>query len=711
MKKLNILKSLVVLPLLGGTTLPLVLTSCGNNKITITFTAGVGGTIEGSTSIKVAPKTKWSDITNKPTASPSANYEFDNWFIGTEKVTNDTIFEKSTVISAQFMLKVVPAVDSFETILANTYSYSTSSSAYVNASPLLGTYNIYKINGSSVGYVEAEWFFHRWGGTFKVETDTTNHITTITNKANDSTCVIDFRRQTISYEDYESFKDYSGDGPMLGGCGGGWNYYKNVTTKTYKAGSAKVMDLKKYKIVVYEKDGKCYMPYEFYKNFFEIYICQDKGYAVDLDWNGTGLYQIVPGINNLKYSPAKHVTESKKLEKAAAPDGFYNADYMEYCYNLLALTLDTRFGLRERVRRNTGKTYQYMPNGALEALKPYHDDLVSTDNDKSSKALRNFFKECLDDAGHTAYTNLNVLSTEEVKYRNEVFGEEYLSSYAISSGMDAERNKTDIMKNTGTLENPVYVIEDGYREYTSAEAGKGTIAYITFDSFDSESGLTTEEKAAGEATENPRELAEYTTKDNYMNDTLRLTMYANKMIKQNNIKNVVVDLSCNGGGVVYTEHFLASWLCGGVTEKIYNPTTNSYCEYRVEADIDGDGKFDDNDKLASDVQLYVITSRNSFSCGNMLPTNIQDNRPNNTTFIGTKSGGGACFVDGKILLGLGTMCQFSSCKHMLRGNSSYGNFITNDTGNTITSGWAISDKDNPADFFNRASINNKIWNR
>jgi len=537
---------------------------------------------------------------------------------------------------------------------------------------------------------------------------TAHGVTIITNYYNMEWIKIDYANQTIQFSDWDKSIDLNPNsyGPLTEGCGGGNKYYYSVKQTKYFAGKTQTLDLSYYGLKAYlykenysgaEEHG--FIPYHLLKNLLNISLV-----SKPCDYNGVGFFQIMPGNSANAVKLMKEVKDSATI---------YNSEYMEYCYNMIALTLDCRFGLLERESRVTkGKTIEYMPNGAYAMLAPYHDRLVSMEPNVSAEAMREIFTTKLDDGGHARYVHLNAFSTETYADGAEK-GTETQHTFDIFKKLGAERKKTDydITNKHGATATGDFMT---FAKSTDPNADK--IAYITFDSFQHESltGVNEKEKAAGRAL--PASNGGTVSEDNYYQDTMRLTMYANDQIRNDpTIKNVVVDISNNGGGTVYTEHFIASWLCGGVTEKIYNPTTGAYCEYEVKADINGDGKFDDYDTIAN-YNLYLITSSGSFSCGNMLPCNIADNRDMSTTaspktvIMGNKSGGGACFVDDEIFLGPQSYTRSSSTFHMLRGASTNNNKITVDTGAEVTKGWEIDDWNKPEDFYKRDVINGWIWN-
>ena len=124
-----------------------------------------------------------------------------------------------------------------------------------------------------------------------------------------------------------------------------------------------------------------------------------------------------------------------------------------------------------------------------------------------------------------------------------------------------------------------------------------------------------------------------------------LFYYAFEQIKANgNVKNVVIDLSNNGGGsaaaLVSTLGFLSP---DGEVRISYRDLLNE--DYRVEyyhVDTNLDGSFDDEDGFGGQYRFYVLTSGSSYSCANAFPYFAQ--LENQATIIGEQPGGGDCVV-------------------------------------------------------------------
>ena len=168
---------------------------------------------------------------------------------------------------------------------------------------------------------------------------------------------------------------------------------------------------------------------------------------------------------------------------------------------------------------------------------------------------------------------------------------------------------------------------------------KGDTAYITFDDFSfdrsrdyAKEPLTRKEKRAIE-----KDFASSGI------DTVGLIHYANEEIQSNpKIKNVVIDLSCNTGGSVDAEIFVASWLLGQSSLAVRRNITDCQSATSYTADVNFDGKFGEADDYVGDRRIFCIISGTTFSCGNLLASMLAES--GKATLIGAKTGGGACAV-------------------------------------------------------------------
>ena len=135
------------------------------------------------------------------------------------------------------------------------------------------------------------------------------------------------------------------------------------------------------------------------------------------------------------------------------------------------------------------------------------------------------------------------------------------------------------------------------------------------------------------------------TKDDLDTSSFGLFYYAFEQIKKDgNVKNVVIDLSDNGGGsaaaLVATLGFLSE---DGEVKITYQDLLNrNYCTEWYHVDTNLDGRFDDEDGYGGQYNFYILTTGSSYSCGNAFPYFAQ--KENLATIIGEKPGGGDCVL-------------------------------------------------------------------
>ena len=161
----------------------------------------------------------------------------------------------------------------------------------------------------------------------------------------------------------------------------------------------------------------------------------------------------------------------------------------------------------------------------------------------------------------------------------------------------------------------------------------GDTAYITFDGFnyDPTSDLSV--------------LPTDADLPNLQNNTARLVQYVvNKITGENSpVKNVVIDLSLNGGGDFLSAMYLLAAFLGTSSLSTRDMLTGaqSMINYRVDTNLDG--IFDEKDTLAGKgLNLYCLTSGFSYSCANTVASMFKDS--GKVTLIGRTTGGGACAI-------------------------------------------------------------------
>lgn len=114
--------------------------------------------------------------------------------------------------------------------------------------------------------------------------------------------------------------------------------------------------------------------------------------------------------------------------------------------------------------------------------------------------------------------------------------------------------------------------------------------------------------------------------------------------KHDKVKNVVINLSDNGGGAAGGLIAILGFLSkdGEVKMTDLDVTTNSYREECYHVDTNLDGVADDKDGFGGEYDFFIMTSPSSYSCANALPYFAQ--KEGLAKIIGAKPGGGDCVV-------------------------------------------------------------------
>ncbi len=171
------------------------------------------------------------------------------------------------------------------------------------------------------------------------------------------------------------------------------------------------------------------------------------------------------------------------------------------------------------------------------------------------------------------------------------------------------------------------------------------------------------------------------TKEDLDASTFAVFYDAFDQIKRNgNVKNVVIDLSDNGGGsaaaLVAALGFLSE---DGEVQLTYLDQLNQ--DYRSEwyhVDTNLDGRFDDQDGYGGQYNFYILTSGLSYSCANALPYFAQQR--NQAKIIGEAPGGGDCVV-AYYLDAYGHVGGISGFKQL--GSMEGDAFVSNETAVTV----------------------------
>ena len=412
-------------------------------------------------------------------------------------------------------------------------------------------------------------------------------IFTIKNKRFDTTCVINFNNRTLSFDDYHLFVNVmpgskaSGVHAFGGKATNAKDNFYNVSEQ-YIAGYKTTIDLSNYYIDLPYYENKGYIPFQS--------VC-------DIFLTGVGIPLTI--INNTLYT-AGAIKEGESL----TPFGkeYYNSivglkelsEYEnKYNYYETCLLLDNIYGLKSSHNITSFDKYfndQGVKDKMLSSSKEFDQGLAQVLNVKISD-FHTTFNYSSPWSGD--FTPNSMMSMEGV-------------IYCVMS-QKIVQTRTSIL---GEKVEPLQIV--------------GDTAFITFDSFIMPENLD----------------AVYESSEITYTSTL-IKNALNKINNDTSIKNVVLDLSCNGGGMADAALDVVNAMLGYCLITTRDTFTGSQMSAMYTVDSNLDGIIDEKDSLREGLNKYCLTSRASFSCGNLVPALLKEG---GVKIIGETSGGGSCIV-------------------------------------------------------------------
>ena len=370
--------------------------------------------------------------------------------------------------------------------------------------------------------------------------------------------------------------------------------------------------------VILAKVGDKYylaLPFQSYADIFNFHLV----------YNGAKLFyvdELSMGGDVDEYFSTSGITEEKDRSEALA----------EYCYNELCLNLDLNYGLKGIHGIEAFQNFDSYFKGI-----GLRDRLKSTKNFDFAQALKDVCGFYFGD-GHSG------LAICSPYFGQKKVGKDIPPLHVSSAALTYNSGIPYLNKR-----NEKY--SSGIPAYEVTPDGKTAI--VRFDTF-----TATYKNAAGhkndslELLKNDNELLKKylgtpsntespgNLEDKY--DTIAMISAVNKLIHEDsNIENVVLDLSCNGGGANHAACFVIAWMLGYCKFDFTNSITGSKWTALYKADVNFDGNYSKDDTI-NDKNLFCMISPYSFSCGNMVPAVLKDS--NRVTILGAKSSGGTSCV-------------------------------------------------------------------
>ena len=376
-------------------------------------------------------------------------------------------------------------------------------------------------------------------------------------------------------------------------------------------------------------------------------------YAIDLRGDDTGVYFPFTTLADLYADLSYHNTACNGAKVVVAkreadgwgiddldPDfttesimktGTRAADLAAYSYRELCFVLDHFYGFPgrtpfEQMNYQEGLDKVLTSTADGQQVKQF---LLSTDMKEYATGLE-MLNAYFNDGGHTSiWPNESVITAEGSTFKEtyptlaQFYREKYYS-IGMQGGALSQANKS--MRSS-------YYGDDGTSVVTYHK--KGNTAICHFDSFSRINREAWNKFYAG--------TGPLPTLENTENDDLVVFLDALKKADEDpEVKNLVVDLTLNGGGSLDVVVAMTSLIYGESLCRCLNVLTGQQTTWYYDVDRNFDGKFDalDND-VHYDLNFLILPSRISFSCGNLFPSLCQDA---GQLIAGEKSGGGSCAV-------------------------------------------------------------------
>lgn len=509
-----------------------------------------------------------------------------------------------------------------------------------------------------------------------------NGIMTI--RKNDAEATIDTVKNTVYISNPARFRS-------VGICDGAIVETKemNVVTASVKNASSQedpkplTIELDDYDMPVFEYDGDVVMPFLALQNTLGA-IAWNNVYA----YNGKDYFNLYSANDyimnhsdiNIDENPFLHAVYSGPFSEKGSP----TQDYAKYSYYSSCLLLDLYYGHKKE--KNITTFDEYFTRTNLKNV------LCSTNLSDVSMAEMLVFLY-LFDSGHDAFipgrSVFGEVQSADADAANDIIddiknseeGKEMFSSE--SSDIEGEDDSIEDYLGDAVLgalmekglKVPDLAPLSAWTLYFEKKAPKdyGTerldyvddTAIIFFNVF------------KDNPDRDPSFYLEPMTEDDYADNNFAFFYSCFEDIKKHDeVKNVVINLSSNGGGAASALIAILGFMSKDGEVKItdLDITSNSYREECYHVDTNLDGIADDNDGYGGQYDFFIMTSPSSYSCGNALPYFAQQNGL--AKIIGAKPGGGDCVV-GNYMDAYGLGGSFSGMLKL--GKMENGEFISDES--------------------------------
>ena len=448
----------------------------------------------------------------------------------------------------------------------------------------------------------------------RVSRTAASQYTLVTSKG--ETATVNTADEKITFDDYLSFVSLFivKDGFVVDDD---YNFYVRVRPITYTPAAASVtFDMKKYGIDLRGDGQTVYVPLSTLSDIYS-------------DISGDHVL-----FNGEKILVANFETEPFKIDASFFQKPYKTterpADMAAYSYGELCFAIDHFYG---RPGRNAIDQI-IQEKGLDQALNETTRKLLqSTKMDEYVFGMENL-SVILDDGGHTKISPIsnsaivgmdnNAVKTYYMKFV-DTFSDKYPQE---ATAIEASINKDD-GRELAAKDRKKLLNSDTYAKI-------GNSIYYMFDDFgpiDVKAWTAFYNGTGPMPTYNPE----------FKGDICGIMEALDKAAADPEVKNFVLDLTCNNGGDSSVLLTITNLLAGKNYFTYDNVLTKQRAVLNMAIDSNFDRVFDDKDNTPRHPKLNIaiMTSHYAFSCGNLLPSLMKDY---GYLIIGEKTGGGSCSI-------------------------------------------------------------------
>ena len=449
-------------------------------------------------------------------------------------------------------------------------------------------------------------------------------------------------------------------------------FVKMENVSTFKPVNGVRLDFSKYSIDLHDDGSNVYFPFAILADIYSDCNFHNAAYHDDL---------VVVSTKLDTYSINKIAPEysAKPYQRAEV-----TADMAKFRYQELCFVFDNLFGypgssIMEQngmAEKGFDATLETMQNGR-EVKR-----LLQSTNNMDFAWGRMAVQQLLHDKGHTRIVaTAGIPEDIEVDYTDRLVAAANNYPEALALYKEWEKWMTEHSEKMTLLEEKR---KQAYGDVLYKTNSSKTTAVILINSFgDMDEDAWKKYYASQKTDADWQELLKSYQKDNYI-----ALLYGLQQAKADGVKNLVIDITTNKGGSCDIVGAGVAILRKNRTVQFCSQDAlegkNKIATYYVDTNFDGvfDERDDTHPKFdCSGMNIGVLTSWLSFSCGNQFATLMKDY---GFPIMGERSGGGACCIQ-VMQTADGQNYRIST----YRDRSTNKNFVNNDTGIAPTEGYAF----------------------